>query len=62
VCAALGAQTRDILALVAGKGVTPTLVGVGIGCVAFAYMRSYSPYDNVEKQTYLWPAGDDVTQ
>jgi putative ABC transport system permease protein len=31
---ALGAETRDILALVAGKGVTLTLIGVGIGCLA----------------------------
>jgi putative ABC transport system permease protein len=31
---ALGAQTRDILTLVAGKGIALTLVGLGIGCVA----------------------------
>ncbi len=31
---ALGAQTRDILMLVAGKGVMLTLAGVGIGAVA----------------------------
>ena len=31
---ALGAQTRDILTLVAGRGITLTLVGLGIGAVA----------------------------
>ena len=31
---ALGAQTRDILTLVAGKGLMLTLAGVGIGSVA----------------------------
>ena len=31
---ALGAKTRDVLALVAGKGLTLALVGVGIGSVA----------------------------
>jgi putative ABC transport system permease protein len=31
---ALGAESRHILALVAGKGVTLTLTGVGIGCMA----------------------------
>jgi predicted permease len=31
---ALGAQTRNVLALVARKGLTPTLVGVAIGSVA----------------------------
>jgi putative ABC transport system permease protein len=40
---ALGAQTRDILKLVVGKGMALTLLGIAIGAVAsFAVMRSIS--------------------